>query len=181
MRKKLKDEAGFSLVELLAVTVVLMLLGLMLNTGLQMALNSYRTVVAQSEVELLLSTAVDALADDLRFAQDVTKTGDTVDSNFTYNSDSFGDEVRLAVDETTGQIMASGKRVLSTGVYGVKGADGKRAYQVAKMLITYNDNNTFTVYLKIESLADDSIFAETPNGGVQVRCLNPNDTTGGGT
>ena len=51
MRRKLADESGFTLVELLAAVVILMLLGLILNSGLQMAVHSYQTMTAQSETE----------------------------------------------------------------------------------------------------------------------------------
>lgn len=184
MRKKINSEAGFSLVEMLAAVAVLILLGLMLNTGLQMALNSYRTVIAQSEAELLLSTAVDALADELRYAWDVkdsdTPTNWGSDFNniagFTYSSDSYGKETQLCVKG--GQIIARTPKndgtfqdwqVLSTGAYGAKGADGKRAYKVMKLEITLNDNNTFTIKLKVAT-ADEKIIAHT---SVTVRCLNP--------
>ena len=48
MRKKLRGEGGLTLVELLAAVVILILLGLLLNTGLQMAVRTYRAVTAQS-------------------------------------------------------------------------------------------------------------------------------------
>lgn len=175
MRKKINSEAGFSLVEMLAAVAVLILLGLMLNTGLQMALNSYRTVIAQSEAELLLSTAVDALADDLRYARDVNGSG----TDFTYTSGTFGENTKLKLgDKNTsneGQIVVyvngsnKPKLFLSTGAYGAKGADGKRAYKVMGLEITPNDNNTFTIKLKVAT-ADEKIIADT---SVTVRCLNP--------
>ena len=47
MRKKLSRSEGLTLVEMLAAVVILVLLGLILNAGLHMALNSYRTMCAQ--------------------------------------------------------------------------------------------------------------------------------------
>lgn len=162
MRKKLNSQSGLTLVELLAATVVLMLLGLMLNTGLQTALSTYRAITAQSELELLLSTAVDALADDLRYARDVSGTG----TNFTYTSDSFGEGTKLTVDDD-GQIKANGKRVLSTGAYGLN-----EAYKVKEdMEISYEDSR-FTIRLTVAT-KDDRLSAKTPDEGVVVRCLNP--------
>ena len=78
MRKKLSRSEGLTLVEMLAAVVILVLLGLILNAGLHMALNSYRTMCAQSETELLLSTLLNTLADDLRYASDVEPVGDVV-------------------------------------------------------------------------------------------------------
>ena len=58
MRKKLNSESGLTLVEMLCAVAILVLLVLLLSTGMQMALRTYRDIVAQSEVDLLLSTAV---------------------------------------------------------------------------------------------------------------------------
>ena len=66
MRRKLRAEKGVTLVEMLACAVILVLLGLMLNTGIQVAARSYHAITAKAETQLLLSTITDALADDLR-------------------------------------------------------------------------------------------------------------------
>lgn len=166
MRKKLNSESGLTLVEMLAVVVILILLGLLLNTGLQMAMSTYRTIVAQSEVELLLSTAVDAISDDLRYARDVAEDGA---DGFTYTSDSFGADTALDLN-SDGQIVArvgdEEKRLLSTGAYGLN-----RAYRVENMKISYTQPN-FTIELTVAT-KDGAISAQTPDKGVTVRCLNP--------
>ena len=163
MRKKLNSQSGLTLVELLAATVVLMLLGLILNTGLQTALSTYRTITAQSELELLLPTAVDALTDDLRYARDVSGEN----TSFTYTSDSFGEGTSLTVDLADGQIKANGKRVLSTGAYGLNGA-----YKVKEMTIDHpKESDHFTINLTVTT-QDGSLSAKTPDEGVVVRCLN---------
>ena len=119
MKRKLKSSRGLSLVETLCAVLILILLGLMVNTGLNMALNSYREITAQAEAELLLSTLADALADDLRYARDVKV--ETVDGKevFSYNSDSYNGEnghASFRVDEKTGQLLANDLRVLPEGV-----------------------------------------------------------------
>lgn len=50
MRKKLNSESGLTLVEMLCAVAILVLLVLLLSTGMQMALRTYRDIVAQSEV-----------------------------------------------------------------------------------------------------------------------------------
>ena len=189
MRKKINSEEGFSLVELMVVIGIMVLLGLMLTTGMQMALRTYQTVVAQSEVELLLSTAVDALADDLRYAWDF-KEGDgvgtereNVKAQFSYCSDSFGDDTYLDLDGN-GQLVAKnggspeGSRVLPTGAYGSRTA--YMSYEVTNLEIFPNADPaakeiTFTIHLTVAGKTPDgtSISASTPEGGVTVRCLNP--------
>ena len=190
MRKKLKEKAGLSIVELMAVVAVMTLLMMMMGTGFQMMLNTYQTMVAKSEVELLLSTAVDALADDLRYAKGVTgKIGsgfsysyddttkkwknEKINDGFKFTSDSFGDVIELKVDvgessPNKGQIVAvvagdSDKRVLSTGAYG-KVKDAYKEYRVTYLKITANADNTFTIHLTVEAdgLNGEKITASTP-------------------
>lgn len=170
MKRKLKSGRGFTVVEMLAAAVVLILLGLMMNTGFQMALRTYRSITARSELDLLLSTAVDALADDLRYARNVSGEG----TGFTYSSDSFGENASFTVDtsDTKGQILANGLRVLSTGAYGLNGA-----YRVSDLTVTaaISDDGevTFTIELTVETTdAGNPMSASTPAGGITVRCLN---------
>ena len=169
MRKKLEGKAGFTLVEMLAAAMILILLAVMLGTGLQMAMRNYRTVIAKSELELLVSTAVDALADDLRFAWKVkTKNGTELDA---YDSDSYG--AGTSLDLKDGQIIAKssdspedGYRVLSTGAYGKN--ESYRKYKITKLDISYKDG-AFSISLAAAT-EDDTISAGT---SVKVRCLNP--------
>lgn len=167
MRRKLRSERGLTLVELLCTVVILMLLGLMLNTGLQMALRSNQDMTAQSEAQLLLSTLSSALADDLRYATNVEpKAGGELIS---YDSDSYGSGASLKIDPSSGQVLANGKRVLPGGAY------GNGAYEVVprdgspdKALdITYADG-LFRIKLKVKQV-NGEISAETE---FTVRCLN---------
>ena len=201
MKKKLKGEAGFTLVEMLVVAAIMVLLGLMVGVGMKAAMRTYRSIVAQSEVELLLSTAVDALADDLRYARDVqSRTGTDLNCDFTYTSDSFfGEGVYLDLD--SGRIVAckpsnNNKQFLSTGAYGSK--TSFEEYQVTEMKITLNGppatadpgsyEITFTIVLTVTADSSDgtSVSASTPKDkdgndiGVTVRCLNPMIVTVGG-
>lgn len=158
MRRKLKEAAGLTLVEMLAAVVVLILLGLMLNTGMQMAVRSYRTMIARSEVELLLSTLADALSDDLRYAQEVeTDAG----GKLTAYQDASGHTVSLVIG-SDGQVCAGDKRILPPGAY------GRGAYVVRTMDISFADD-CFTVALEVGQktgeISDERTFT--------VRCLNP--------
>lgn len=163
MRRKLAGHEGLTLVELLAAVVILILLGLILNAGLQMAMTSYRAMIAHSETELLLSTLADILADDLRYAEDVAAREGMLDSYF---SDSYGEGTRLRLEN--GKVYAdgggnSGLRVLPDGAYGLNGR-----YEVDTMEIGYADR-VFTLKLSVKE-KDGDIHAETE---LAVRCLNP--------
>ena len=157
MKKKLKEEAGLTLVEMLAATLVLALLALMLGTGLQMMFDTYETMIAKSEVQLLLSSAVDALADDLRYAVEVARDSsppEGAECNFTYYSDSYGEGTSFTATfkdpvnnvDYSGQIIAKSNnkdeygnpvemnswQVLPTGAYGSGGAYGGGAVKSYK-------------------------------------------------
>lgn len=165
MREKLRKEQGFTLVEMLCAVAILILLGLMLNTGLQMAIRSYQDITAGSEAALLLSTLSDALADDLRYARDVMTDEDG--KLLYYNSDSYNsgsNKASLTIDEN-GHVKASGKRVLPEGAY------GNGAYKVETMNITYvtkSNGSFFTIELKVAQ-TEGTISAGTE---FTVRCLS---------
>ncbi len=71
MKKKLRSGRGTTMVEMLAAVLVLIFLSMMLNTGLNLALNSYHRMISRSECQVLLSTAADTLINELRFARDM--------------------------------------------------------------------------------------------------------------
>lgn len=175
MRKKLRDQGGVSLVEMLCATIILVLLGLLLNTGLQLAVKSYREIIAESETQLLLSTAIDTLADDLRYARDVETEADN--SLKSYRSDSYGTNAVFSVVD--GQLMAGPpaadstalKKVLPPAAYGKNGG-GLVDYELSGLSITYLDQK-FVIKLKVTARGLTYITAETPEEGVTVRCLNP--------
>ena len=179
MRKKLSSADGLTLVEMLCAVVVLILLGLILNAGFQMAVRSYRIIVAQSEAELLLSTAVNALSDDLRYARDVAVDGGgKLD---TYLSDSFGAGTTLKIDPATGHILANGKQLLPPGRTLAGGGAAGGAYKgnaykaVEPMDITYSEaSGIFTVKLKIVWTEDEDVGAEAE---FSVRSLNHKEET----
>ena len=160
MKRKLADDRGLTLVESLCTVVILILLGLMLNTGLNLAVKTYHDVTADSETQLLLSTAVAALSDELRYARSVQVDGDRLKS---YNSTSYGDNVTITYDTgyDTGQIFVGGMRLLPAGAY------RNGLYEVTQLDITYAAP-CFTVHLKVAE-ADGGASAETT---VTVRCLD---------
>lgn len=160
MRKKLKDRRGLTLVEMLCAVVILILLGLILNAGLQLSVRAYDDMTAETETELLLSTAADALTDVLRFA--VNPQG-----NGKFNHTSFGTGVDVKVVD--GQILVGGKKLLPPGAY------RKGAYVIDEdsLDITYN-NGYFTFHLKAKE-KNGEIFAEED---FVVKCLNPGGSAG---
>lgn len=166
MKEKLKQTGGLTLVEMLCAVVILVLLCLMMNTGLQMAVKSYDRLTAESETQLLFGSLFDALIDKLRYCK-VTESG----------SWSIGE-----VEPVKGKIVveekdASGpKQLLPSSAYG-KGRWEYRVEYIKKdgtdlPLVKY-DNGKFTVNFKVVWKADESISVQTPLDGLVIRCLNP--------
>lgn len=165
MRRKRTDERGFTLVEMLCATLILVLLALVMGTGLRLALRGYHEVTAESETQLLLSTALDALADDLRYARDVVTKADAAGPVLdTYRSDSYGQGAALELDSAK-QLLAGGKRVLPPGAY------GNGAYEVQDLRVLCTGGG-FIIHLAVGETGG-GVTASTPEEGVFVRCLNP--------
>lgn len=170
MRKKWKSSAGFSVVEMLCAVAVLMLLCLMLNSGLSVAMKTYFDLTAEAETQLLLNSLTNAVAGELRYAYEVSGTGDSTTSP-QYNDG-------LYLDWSSGQVLVNGggddKELIPKEKDSGKGGAYKNGdYQVEKMEITYDkDTSCFTLRLKV-AWKDSGISAETPPEGVAIRCLNP--------
>ena len=169
MRKKLKDSAGLTLVEMLCAVLILVLLSLMLNTGLNMAMRSYLDLTAESETQLLLNSLTNAIAAELRYAHEVSG-----DANPTYNG---GRQITLG---SNGRVYAGGRELLPAEKDGAGGAYHGEKYSAAQIaagvpIVQYADG-CFTVNLKVV-WNNHSISAQTPEGGVVIRCLNPPEET----
>lgn len=163
MRRKWNSSGGFTLVETLCTVAILVLLCLMLGSGMQAAIKTYRNLTAESETQLLLNTLVNAIADELRYAQETAADGGGVP-----DACSGGRRLTLSDD---GQVLADGKELLPAGKDGRGGA--YHAYQAEELEITYDpDTACFTLRLKVV-WKDGDIRAVTPEGGVVIRCLNP--------
>ena len=174
VKKKLKSRKGFTLVEMLAAVIILILLVLILNSGLNLAVKSYSTMTAESETELLMSSLSDVIYDELRYARDINTTAEPIGTTpgetpetpvitgnlERYTSVSFGRNTILFLKD--GQLYAGGKRLLAAGAY------GNGDYVIEQMDITYDkDTCVFTVSLTVGGV--DNITAATE---FKVRPLN---------
>lgn len=159
LRRKLKSSRGLTLVEMVAAAGVLALLGLMLNTGLFMAQDSYNKMTGEAESQLLLSTLADLLSNELRYARDVETDGS---GNLQrYTSVNYGRNTTLTLNENQ-QLEANTRQMLSGGAY------GNGAYRIETWSIVYDEAaGLFTVQLKVTGR--NSISNETE---FSVRCLN---------
>lgn len=78
--KKIKTKKGFTLVEMLACTVTLLLVCLICTTGMNLALKSYEQSIFESDSQMLESTLDTYIGDMLRYATKVTIDPDSADN-----------------------------------------------------------------------------------------------------
>lgn len=71
IKKKLKSKAGFSLVELLLTTAIMLLVASVVARGIPAAQRVYRRTVDVANAQVLLSTAMIVLRDDVSFATEI--------------------------------------------------------------------------------------------------------------
>lgn len=86
--RKLKGRGGFSLAEMLLATLILLLVATIMTTGIPAAKTAYEKVVLGSNAQVLLSTAVNALRDEMGTAWEVTLSADS--KSITYFSANTG-------------------------------------------------------------------------------------------
>lgn len=79
IKEKLKNKSGFTLAETLLAVLILLLVSVIVANGIPVAKNVYNNVIVGANAQMLLSTAVTALRNELGTAREV-KT----DSNETY-------------------------------------------------------------------------------------------------
>lgn len=193
--KKLRESKGMSMVEVLAATVVLVLLALVMDVGLKMNKESYIRITEQNEAELLLSTAVDAVYNELRSARDVYGDFSVSPVVIKYKSFNYGEldgsgnyinNILKSDSSTAGQLQVcyegnpSGitpKSLLPTAAYG---AGGKYKVELSLDSPDFTNNYiTFNVAVKDE---DGNTIVSTVNPddpsftGVKVHWLNVDDT-----
>ena len=96
IKKKLKSKSGFTLAETLLAVLILLLVSVIVANGIPVARNVYNNVIIGANAQMLLSTAVTALRNELGTAQDVTVG--TNNTDITYYNPSIGAYSKLSVD-----------------------------------------------------------------------------------
>ena len=84
--KKLKSKKGFTLIEMLACTVTLVLITLICTTGMNMATKSYNESMFESNSQKLEYIVNLAMGDILRYSRDITVNGEEI----SFTNDVYG-------------------------------------------------------------------------------------------
>ncbi|MDO4803707.1 MAG: type II secretion system protein [Lachnospiraceae bacterium] len=97
MRQKLHNKSGFTIAETLAAVLIMLMAASIVASGVPVAKNAYEKVVLASNAEVLLSTTISALRNELGTAKDVkTELDSTV---ITYYSDTFGTTSKVCLNQ----------------------------------------------------------------------------------
>lgn len=81
IRRKLHSNKAFTLAETLLAVLILLMVSAIVATGIPVARNAYEKVVLASNAEVLLSTTISTLRNELGTAMDVDIPGGTTDNN----------------------------------------------------------------------------------------------------
>ena len=109
---KIKSKKGFTLVEMLCAVIVLLLITSLMAVGVQLAVRSLRTLVMDSESQVLCSTIRASVSDELRYSGTTTVSG----GNISFFSQNYGEGVEYSTNED-GQILLGGNKILSSKSY----------------------------------------------------------------
>ncbi len=98
--KKIKNQKGFSLAEMLLAILILLLVSVIVANGVPAAQSAYEKVVIGANAKVLLSTTISALRDELATATNVTVATDK--KTITYYSADKGAASELYIVEENG-------------------------------------------------------------------------------
>lgn len=105
--RKIKEKKGFTLVEMLACIVTLILIGLICSAGMNLATMSLRETTFESDSQMLESTLNTYLGDILRYATEIQVEADGSVKSFTNDT--------YYIDEGKFEIKLSGPENLQAG------------------------------------------------------------------
>ena len=94
---KARSRSGFTLAETLLTVLILLLVSGIVATGVPVAQNVFNKTIVAANAQVLLSTAVSTLRDELGTAWDVKADGNAI----TYNSADTGAPARIYLETTT--------------------------------------------------------------------------------
>lgn len=93
--QKLKSSAGFTLAEMLLAVMIMLMASAIVATGIPSARNAYEKVVLASNAEILLSTAMNELRNELGTATGIEVTGNVI----TYTNSFTGTKSQISMSD----------------------------------------------------------------------------------
>ena len=132
--QKKKDNRGFSLSELLVTVIIVSLLSVMIVTGVRTALYSHRKVTEEANAEVLLSTCVTMLRNELSTATDIQVLSDT--KTITYQKGGSGIKSSLRSGMSGSAASTTEPEQIYHGSVGINSEDGSESISNETLLIS---------------------------------------------
>lgn len=186
MLKVRKSYTGFTLGETLIAVAILVIIT---ATSLPAAVNVYRNAVDAANAQVLLSTTVNALRDELSTAWDVKADS----TGITYRSSDTGSQSKITVDEDSSTIMLEeysepenagwlGGDSIQNGVpRPLVSGEMRRTTRngQAFMTVTYSDvsyENGCVLFKGLQVERDGTVIAKMPEAGLVIRVTTADET-----
>ena len=104
MKNRICNKMGFTLAETLVTILILLMVSSIVVAGIPAAINAYNKVVVASNAEILLSTTISALRNELGTARDIKtskKAGESPETIITYYNASISSKSKLYLSDGT--------------------------------------------------------------------------------
>ena len=117
--RKLKDNKGLTLTELLCAIIVMLLVTAVMVVGIRLGTQAYVKSVSMSEAQQLCSTITTLVNDELRFARQISVANDEANtvSIFSKNFGKDSGTLRSYGQNEDGQVVLGGTKILSSTSY----------------------------------------------------------------
>ena len=186
IRNKIRSRRAFSIAEVLVAMLILLMVSSIVAAGIPAARSAYENVVITSNAEVLLSTTISALRNELGTAKDIENSDNQ--KSLKYYNEAYGTVSQISVDSTTGRIMLKMNAgtmfggTESVDALGVSGgseiqlvsdsASNKNLYATFST-ISYDDNTGIVTItgIKIKRQDDNSAMPYAERETVSIRVI----------
>ncbi len=178
---KLKNRKGFTLTEMLAAVIILLLATEITARGIGLAQEHYADSVNRSEAQMIVSTLADFVRSEITTAGEIKLSGTSLES-FLDESGRLGGRCELFLDSSDGKLLMRQKDDNEAKYYPVKGSEGSYAdgLKISKFECIWNETaEAFDVEIIIEDKNSKEMaknkFTVVPFAGR----IEANNSTGG--
>ena len=147
MRYKISNKRAFTLAETLLAVLILLLVSTIVATGIPAAKNAYEKVVLASNTQVLLSTTISSLRNELGSAKDITVVDGT---EITYFNETRGTMSKIYLDSGNPKTIMLQRYMNSSGL-------GKDSGSTRLVSETASTADLYVDYVRIDPLKDGII------------------------
>ena len=174
LKNKIKSKGGFTLAETLLAVLIMVLVAGIVAGGIPAARNAYEKVVIASNAELLLSTTISALRNELGTAKDIVPDGTTI----TYFNETRGaaSKIYLGTGPQTillqRYVQLNGIGQNSTPVWLVSESASTKQLYVTYDSVSYSETNGIITFTALQVINVNTGRTLTKVDQVSIRVLS---------